>query len=160
MVSLLCAISTGICHAEGRNKPRDAADLDGIHLVLGPLGNATYADGSWDSAFGAEAGLYLIREHRALAVAGLTLGGAWFSAREGGRMWAHLEAGTQIKGVTLGFAAGPAVELDDIEPPRFGAQGTLWVFAGVIPYVRVGAVEEVGAFVDAGLRISLPTLRW
>ncbi|MBT8496119.1 MAG: hypothetical protein KJO07_23950, partial [Deltaproteobacteria bacterium] len=107
MVTLLCAISTGICHAEGPNKLPEVASLDGVHLTLGPLGNATLADRQWDAAFGAEGGLYWIAEGRTLAVAGLALGGHWFSEREGGRMWVHLEAGTQVRGLTFGLSAGP-----------------------------------------------------
>lgn len=117
-------------------------------------------DSAWDAAFGGEAGLYRIDARRRLIALGLATGGVWYSAREGGRVWVHGELGLSLLGRVIGISAGPTVELDDERPPRWGAQGSLWVFAGVIPYLRIGAVQDTGAFFEAGIRISLPTLRW
>src|SRR5262249_15351027 len=37
-------------------------DLDGTYLWLGPIGAASYLDAKWDSTFGGEAAIVVIRE--------------------------------------------------------------------------------------------------
>ena len=160
MCLLLCAIPWGHGHALAQEKLKNTNDLDGFHLSLGPTGNATYIEGGWDSAFGLEVGLHRVREGERLTAVGLEGGGIWFSEREGGRAWVHLEAATTIAGVVIGLGAGPTLEHRDVDPPRWGAQGSLWIFAAVLPTFRVGAIEGAGTFVEVGIRIALPALRW
>ena len=157
---LLCAVCLGRGHVQAEQKLRSPNDLDGYHLTLGPTGNAMHLESEWDSLFGLEVGLYRVREHQNLSAIGLVAGGGWYSARTGGRAWLQLEAATNKLGPAVGLGAGPTVELDEIEPPRVGAQAAIWLYAGVIPFVRAGAVQETGAFVEVGIRIPLPTLRW
>jgi hypothetical protein len=137
------------------------ADLDGLYVVLGPLGHAMRMEGAWDGAFGGELALVHVRQSRTPSALGVALGAESYSAREGGRLWADLLAGTRTPlGGAVGLSAGFGAEVHDVVPPRFGIQATLWVFAGVVPFVRVGRFEKTGTFVDVGLKIALPALRF
>ena len=60
----------------------------------------------------------------------------------------------------LGVAAGPVVELGDLRHPRVGAQASIWCFAGVVPYARLGVLEASGSFVEVGISLSVPALRF
>ena len=57
------------------------------------------------------------------------------------------------------IAQGPIVELSDVVHPKLGASIGAWVFAGITPFVRVGAVSDLGMFAELGLHIALPVLR-
>jgi hypothetical protein len=35
----------------------------------------------------------------------------------------------------------------------------VWVFAGITPFARVGAVSDLGMFAELGVHIALPVLR-
>ncbi len=140
---------------------RWTADLDGNYLALGPLGAATRVENAWDGAFGAEASLFHVSEHRRISAIGLAFGGMRFSEREGGRLWAEgLFATRRPFDLAIGLSLGAVTEVDDVSPPRWGAQAGIWVFAGVIPYFRVGTIQRSGVFIDFGLKIALPTFRW
>ena len=43
--------------------------------------------------------------------------------------------------------------------PRLGGSVGLWAFIGVTPFVRVGAVEDLGTFAEIGVHIALPVYR-
>ena len=135
-------------------------NLDGVVLTLGPTGAAVRQDGGWDGAFGADAGLYRVRESSPLTAIGIAVGGFWFSERTGGRGFAELSLASNALGLPVGISAGPAVELDRVRTPRWGGHTTIWAYLGVVPYIRLGHVEKTGSFIDIGLRIPLPTLRW
>jgi hypothetical protein len=134
-------------------------DLDGIYLWLGPLGAASHIDARWDSTFGAEAALVVVRERAPLALGGVDLGASRWTARGGGRVWVDGVAGTHLLGHMMGLSLGPIVELSDVAHPRPGASIGAWAFAGVAPYARVGAVADLGMFVEIGVHIALPVLR-
>lgn len=139
------------------------ASLDGLYLALGPVAAAVYAadDEVWDGGFGGELMVVRVRERAWLGAYGLAVGGERFVEAGNGRLWGDfLVATKRLLGVAVGVSAGLAVEVGDLQAPRFGWQTTIWSFAGVIPYVRVGSVEKSGTFVDAGLKIALPALRW
>lgn len=144
--------------ADGAESPSAEGTLDGTYVALGPVGAGLYIDGDWDAAFGGEVSLARVQERRALAGYGLTLGAAAYTERSGGRLWADLQAGTRRLGPTLGVGLGPVVEIDDLRPPRWGLQGSIWLYAGAIPYLRAGHLERTGTFVEFGLRIPLPVL--
>ena len=88
------------------------------------------------------------------------MGGGWYSYTEqrGGKIWLEAEAALRTP-VPIGLGVGPVAEVDRIRPPRFGVQATLWVMAGVVPYVRVGTLQERGGFLELGLMIKLPLPR-
>ena len=44
--------------------------------------------------------------------------------------------------------------------PRLGGAVAIWGFLGVVPVVRVGVLDEAGAFVEVGASLSLPAIRW
>lgn len=137
------------------------AKLDGVYLALGPVGALVHVEDDWDGAFGGEISLWRVRERAVVSAVGAALGGHKFSERDGGQVWAELLAAHRtVWGLAIGLGAGGTVALDEFRSPRWGAHGELWVFAGVIPYVRIGSVEASGAFLDFGVKIALPAVRW
>src|SRR4051812_21363040 len=141
----------------GPGQLRPSWDLDGLYLWLGPTAAASHVDGSWDSTFGGHVAVVRIREREALGVVGGMVGATLWTERGGGRIWADAVAGTRI-GRMVGVSIGPIVELSEITHPRYGGSVGLWGFVGVTPFVRVGAVEHLGAFAEIGVHIALPVL--
>jgi hypothetical protein len=138
-----------------------SANLDGVYLAVGPVGSAVHTETSWDAAFGGELTLARITERRPIAALALSLGGHRYSERDTGRLWLEGMAATRwLRGTPIGLAGGPTLEVDRVIPARLGAQATLWAYVGVIPYMRVGAVDKSGIFFEMGLRIPLPAFRW
>jgi hypothetical protein len=122
------------------------------------LGSAVRVEGDWDSGFGGELAIGSLAENSAWAA---TADFIAYSDRIGGRAALEAAAGTRWPGgLLIGLAGGPVVEVDDHRRPRLGGQASVWLFAGVVPYARVGAVDKGGVFVDLGLRIPLPVWRW
>ncbi len=138
---------------------RPTFDLDGGYLWLGPVVAASYIADQWDSTVGGDATIVRIREHDALGAIGGSFGASLWTARGGGRLWLDAIVGTEIMGHMVGLSAGPIVELAKLVRPRYGGSVGIWAFAGVIPYVRIGTVEDLGVFVDIGLHIDLPAWR-
>jgi hypothetical protein len=138
---------------------RPTWDLDGTYLWLGPVGAASYADTRWDSTFGGEAAIVVIRERAALGLLGATLGASRWTERGGGRIWLDGLVGTRLLGRMLGASLGPIVELSELAHPRLGASIGVWGFAGITPFVRIGAVTNLGMFAELGVHIALPVLR-
>lgn len=136
------------------------ASLDGLYFTLGPVAAAVRLDRDWTSAAGLEASLVRVRERQLPAAYGLSLGAFRYTDRDGGRVW--LEAESALKRplpVAVGLGLGAMVDLDEIRPPRWGVQSTLWIFVGIVPYVRVGVAQENGGFVEAGFMIKVPAGR-
>jgi hypothetical protein len=134
-------------------------DLDGTYLWLGPIGAASRIDARWDSTFGADAALVVVREREPISVAGVDLGASRWTARGGGRVWVDGLIGTHLAGRMVGASLGPIVELSDLAHPRLGASLGVWGFAGITPFARVGGVAEMGIFAEIGIHIALPVLR-
>lgn len=150
-------MTAGTAEAE----PRSVADLDGVHLFVGPLGAATRVGDEWDSAWGGTAALIRVRERARLGAVGGWLGGSHYGASDGGRIWLDGVIGTRrLVGRMVGIGAGPVVELGALQHPRLGAQASIWCFAGVVPYARLGVLDASGSFVELGVSVSLPTLRF
>jgi hypothetical protein len=124
-------------------------------VTAGPIAGAVHLDDTWNSAVGAELSLVRVREADRVSLVGVAVGFVVFDEREGARVSAELELGSDV-GPGFGFSAGVAGEFDQVTPPRLGAQGTLWFFAGIVPYVRAGVLAETGAFVETGLMIKIP----
>lgn len=164
-IAVLC---TGTAHADSAvaapppAKLRASSDLDGLHIWLGPIGAATHVDGAWDSAWGGTVAAIRIRERAPLGAVGAWIGGTHYALRDGGRVWFDGVAGTRrlLGGRMLGVAAGPVVELGDLRHPRVGAQASIWCFAGVVPYARLGVLDASGSFVEVGISLSVPALRF
>jgi hypothetical protein len=134
-------------------------DLDGCYLWLGPSGAASHVDASWDSTIGADAAVVRIRERDPLAVIGGAFGASRWTERGGGRLWLDALAGTHLGGRLIGLSAGPLLELSDLAHPRLGGSLGLWAFFGITPFVRIGAVRELGAFGEVGIHLALPVFR-
>jgi len=133
-------------------------DLDGLYLWLGPVGAASYVDAAWDSTVGGEAAVVAVRERAAIALAGIDLGASRWTARGGGRVWVDGLIATRVGGLMMGASLGPVLELSELAHPRPGASVGLWAFAGIAPFVRVGAVAELGMFAEFGVYVALPVL--
>lgn len=133
-------------------------DLDGLYVWIGPTGAASRVRSEWDSTIGADLAVIRVRERELLGAIGATLGASRWTVRGGGRLWLDGLVGTRLVRM-VGLSAGPLLELDDLAHPRLGGSVGVWAFAGVTPFVRVGAVQELGGFVELGLHIALPVIR-
>ena len=138
---------------------RPTWDLDGGYLWLGPLAAASRIEGQLDSTVGGEATIVRVREGDLLGTVGGSFGGSLWTARGGGRLWLDGVVGTSLGGHMVGLTAGPIVELGKLSHARYGGSIGIWGFAGVIPYARIGAVQELGMFAEVGLHIDLPAWR-
>lgn len=166
MALLAALMMIGVSGAAAEPAPRPQAlrsvgDLDGLHLFVGPIGAATHVGDGWDSAWGGTLALARIRERAWLGTAGAWLGAAHYGATDGGRVWIDGIAGTRrLVGKMVGVGVGPVVELSTLRHPRFGAQASIWCFAGVVPYARLGVLDASGSFVEVGVSLSIPALRF
>jgi hypothetical protein len=164
VATLLCAPALALpaqADSGAPARPPGQAESASHFLALTVLGSAVRAEGEWDSAFGGEVAVGALRAGDALAAWAAGIDFVAYSERSGGRVTLEGALGTRWPtGVLLGLAGGPMIELDDFRRPRAGGQLSVWIFAGVVPYVRAGTVEDSGFFVDLGLRIPLPVLRW
>ncbi len=164
VATLLCAPALALpARADSGTavRPVGQAESPSHFLALTVLGSAVRAEGEWDSGFGGEIAIGALRDQSALAawVAGIDF--LAYSERSGGRVTLEAALGTRWPtGALIGLAGGPVIELDDFRRPRAGGQLSVWIFAGVVPYVRAGTVENGGFFVNLGLRIPLPVWRW
>lgn len=145
--------------AVGPDNFRPSWDLDGVYLWIGPVGAASTVDDDWDSTFGADLAIVRVRERAALSAIGFDAGAALWSERPGGRIWVDALVGTRLGPRIYGVSAGPIVELAELQHPRYGGSVGVWAFFGITPFVRVGTVQELGAFVDVGVHIALPVFR-
>lgn len=152
--ALLCATA--------RPAAADRDDRGSWFVAVAAVGSAVRVEQAWDTGFGGEVGVGRAGAagRRAFGLAAASVGGLAYSERSGGRAWGELSLGTRPLGWLLGVGGGPVVELDEIRGPRVGWQATVWVLAGVVPYVRMGGLEEAGAFVDVGVRIAFPAIAW
>lgn len=140
---------------------RAAAGEPDRFVAVAAIGSAVRVEGDWDGAYGGEVGVGQMRDAPVLSAWAASVGLVGFTARTGGRLWGELTVGTRWPtGYLVGIGAGPAVELDRLRTPRWGGQATVWAFAGVVPYARVGVLDPGGLFVDVGLRIAFPAIRW
>jgi hypothetical protein len=135
---------------------RLTADLDGTYVTAGPVAAAQASQNNWNSAVGAELSLVHLREGAWPALFGIALGGVVFDSEPGLRTWIEAEAAIDRLPVKLGISAGFAAKWDRVDPPHLGAQATLWAFAGVVPYVRIGALDGLGSYFEVGLMIKVP----
>ena len=134
-------------------------DLDGTYLWLGPLGAASHVDAQWDSTFGADLAIVVVRERAPIGLVGIDLGASRWTERGGGRVWVDGLLGTHLLDRMMGISLGPIAELSDLAHPRLGASFGVWGFAGITPFARLGAVAELGMFAEIGIHIALPVLR-
>ena len=159
LISLGCALlAWGVGSQDVSAETLPASSRDGLYVTAGPLGGGTRIEGEWTSGIGLEVSVVSLREQQLPALLGVC--GGWYSYTEqpGGRIWLEAEAALG-RPVPIGLGVGAVAEVDRIRPPRFGVQATLWVMAGVVPYVRVGTLQERGGFLEVGLMIKLPLPR-
>ncbi|HWN67773.1 MAG TPA: hypothetical protein VNM90_09030 [Haliangium sp.] len=133
--------------------------LDGTYLALGPIAAFVRQDGKWDGGFGGEISVVRVREREPLAALGLSVGALLLAEDDRGRLWGEILVGSRLAGIHVGLGAGGGVEVDAVQG-RGAGHATVWIFTGVVPYARVGVVEEVGAFAEIGLKIGLPAVEF
>lgn len=137
-----------------------AAAIHDTFIAIGPVAAAVYAPGGWRGAFGGEILFGRMDESSVVTVAAVTLGAADLSNGDRGRMWAEGVLGTRrVLGITGGVSAGLAVEFHPVEPPDLGAHASLWVYAGVVPYIGVARIAGATS-IDFGIRLPLPAKTW
>jgi hypothetical protein len=152
--SVVLFVATGWADADELRSP---GNLDGWYLTLGPVAAAAHVEGDWISAVGGEISIVHLAEHKIPAVIGISGGGVSYGSLPGGRLYLEAEVGLeQPLPFAVGLALGATAQVDRTDPPRLGAQATLWAIGGVVPYVRVGAVEVNGAYVEAGVMLKVP----
>ena len=134
-------------------------NLNGVYVLLGVAVAATRLDSEWDSTAGGHLTVAHNRESRAATLMGIDIGLSQFGALAGGRAWVSPVVGTRAFGPLVGLSAGVTARWDRTLPPKWGGFASAWIFAGVVPYVTVGRLEDVGTFVEGGLRLTLPALR-
>lgn len=135
--------------------------LDGVYITVGPVAAAARVEGMWHSAVGLEISIARVTEHQFPAVLGVAGGGVSYAGRDGGRLWLEAEGALYDPlPLAVGLAAGVTAEVDAVRPARLGAQATLWFLGGLVPYARVGAVRESGAFVELGVMLKIPAKRF
>jgi hypothetical protein len=171
----LLAVTTGAGPSKadpGSTTPRPdavASNLDGLYLLIGVEGGPIRIDAQWDSSVGGHLGLVSLSEGRALSLVGLGLGMTQYGERAGGRLWLAPTIGTDRLGALVGLSAGVAAEweplareqgMTNLPTPRVGAMATAWVFTGVVPYVGVGTFAQTGSFIEFGVRLALPAIRF
>ena len=162
LTALTWGMSSGTARAGGdksQDASRGADDLDGVYLMLGPVGGLSYRDRASQSIFGGQVLALRLRERASLTSLGVALQGVRYSGAERGRVSLDAIVGTRLWGIDFGVAAGPVAEVDRVVPPRWGAQATLWVFAGIVPYVRVGRLQGDETFLELGAQLMLPAWR-
>lgn len=170
MLSGVCLLATTPAAAEPEPLPADAltSNLDGVYLMIGVEGGPIRIDSSWDSSVGGHLGIVSYSERRRVSLVGLDLGMTQYGERSGGRAWIAPAIGTRL-GLLFGVSAGVAAEWEPfarergestLPSPRLGAMATAWVFAGVVPYVGVGRFVQTGTYIEMGVRLSLPAIRF
>lgn len=145
--------------------PPASADLDGSYVWLALWGARTGAAdggrGGYDSCIGGELAFTRVRESQALGLLGVTAGGGRYASSDDGRLWANAIVGTRRgTGWMAGGSAGALLELSPTARPKLGGAVGVWAFVGVVPFLRIGAMEGRGAFAELGVEIALPVLRW
>lgn len=167
-VCLLASVLPGTARAEPVPPDSLASNLDGLYLMIGVEGGPIRIDSMWDSSVGGHLGLVSYTERRRIRLVGLELGMTQYGERSGGRAWIAPAIGVSL-GALVGISGGLAAEWEPLAredgrstlpTPRLGAMATAWVFAGVVPYVGVGRFAQTGSYLEIGLRLSLPAIRF
>jgi hypothetical protein len=162
LLFLCCGTWSAAAESRATAASDDRSESPSHFLAVVLIGSAVRLEGEWDGAFGGELSVGELRGDRSsLAAWAAAIGFLAFSERDGGRASAEVAVGTRWPiGLLVGISGGPVIELAETRNPRAGGQVSLWAYAGVSPYVRFGAVEMSGVFLDVGLRIPLPAGRW
>ncbi|ACY17647.1 hypothetical protein Hoch_5159 [Haliangium ochraceum DSM 14365] len=137
--------------------------LDGVYVLLGPLLTLTRMERAWDLGGGGAISLVRVRERAAISALGGELGALRLAAEDRGRAWFELLLGSDLGGRLpgpVGVGAGVDLAIDRVAPPRWGTHAMLWMYAGIIPYARLGVWSDGQGFIELGVRMALPALRW
>lgn len=147
--------------AGGEGSSAATTTLDGTRVLLAPQVAWAQAARGGDSLVGAELALATTRERRTLAACGVRVGAARYAKGDAGRVWIAALAGTRrATGALLGAELGAALELSAHAHARPGLSIGVWVYAAVVPFVRVVAVRDQGVVADVGITLPLPIARW
>lgn len=146
-------------HAQAAT-PVTTAGIHNMFVAVGPVAAAVHGSAGWNGAFGGEVLFGRMDEAASIALAAVSVGAADVSEGDRGRMWADVALGTRrLFGVTGGVSAGVTVDIHPVEPPDFGLHASLWLYAGIVPYVGIGRVAGETSL-ELGFRIPLPVKTW
>ncbi len=154
----------GTAQAE-RGRQTNHLSRPSLHLALGPTIAGTRLDSGWDSQVGGELHLVHLTPSRHIAIHGAALGVANFSRTRATRLSLDLYTGVALSAdFTLGLGVAPFVDLFADHRPLGGARATLWIHAGIAPYLSVSKVWGLGASgtmdLSLGLRIPFSVIRF
>jgi len=122
---------------------------------------AEYRGSRWDRGFGAEAMVVRVAEQQALSAFGAAIGGLRLSERDRGRIWLDIFVANRTwTGIPVGAGTGITGDIRGSGPVRVGGHVTAWIFVGVVPFVRIAVSQKSGAYVDFGIKVALPALRF
>jgi hypothetical protein len=133
-------------------------NLDGHYLTLAIKGSALRGP-RWDSAFGLSASYLRLREARVAALLGVSLSATRLSSARAGVVSVEAVIGTRALGPLAGIGGGPSARITDLAHPRWGGVATVWIFAGIVPYLRVGVHRQEDAYIEVGAQLTLPIFR-
>lgn len=135
------------------------ASTGSSYLALAPLGGAVHLGGDWDAGFGAA--LSLVRLQETGGLVGTEVGGIRLANGEHGLLWADLSLGSRaFGGLLMGIGAGVNAEISPIFTMSWGGHATFWAFLGITPYGRIGVTQIGGTYVEFGIKVPLPALRF
>ncbi len=159
----LLGLTTSTGHAEG--KRTESLQTPRLHLALGPTIAGTHLDSGWDSQVGGEVHFVQIAPASPLTIRGAALGVGNFARSGATRLSLDLYSGLPLSpDFTLGLGVAPFVDLFAEHRPLTGVRGTLWIHAGVAPYVSVSRRWGLGASgateMSIGMRIPFSVFRF
>ena len=136
-----------------------------LHLALGPTIAGTRLDSGWDSQVGGELHLVHLTPDNRIALLGAAVGVANFSRTRATRLSLDLYSGVALSpDFTLGLGVAPFVDLFADHRPLGGARATLWIHAGIAPYLSVSQRWGLGTSgnvdLSIGLRIPFSVIRF
>ncbi len=134
--------------------------VDGTYLLLGPSLASVREEQQWEVLAGGQLTLLRIAERATLAAVGVAVGVARPAVADRPRLWSEVIVGARPAGVLAGLAGGGGVEFSPVQQPRWRAHLGVWIFAGAVPYARVGVLQGGGVFAEVGVQIDLPIWRW
>ncbi|MBP6630858.1 MAG: hypothetical protein KBG28_22990 [Kofleriaceae bacterium] len=140
---------------------RPSGHPDADLLWLGATGAVWHDAAGADSAFGGHLAWTRLRQHGRVPVVGLGAAVVRPARASTARLTLEGLAGRRLRPwLALGLSLGPALELRQNAPARAGVTGSLWLFAGVSPFVRATTTTDGATVLEAGLEIAVPVARF
>lgn len=135
-----------------------------LHFALGPTVSALHRSSAWDSKVGAGAYLAWDRPSSSISTLGTLVELSGFGGTDATRLTADLFLGIQLSDFSVGIGIGPLLDLFPNHRPQYGVRSTVWLFAGITPYLSISSISGLGApedpEIEVGLKIPFPAISW